>query len=92
MGLAHLLVLIAAAFPIALGVRVVPEAERFVVFRLGRFFRVFGPGLHWVLPGIDQITRVKLNRALPNWQSMSESDLQAELQRLAVSGQLSTTL
>lgn len=88
----HLLVLLAAAILVVLGVRVVPETQRFVVFRRGRLYAVLGPGLRWVLPGLDRVIRVDLDRALPNWQRLSESDLQAQLHRLALSGQLHTSL
>lgn len=92
MHLVPLLLLLGAAIPVALGIRVVPEAKRFVVFRLGRTFRVLEPGLHWILPGIDRAVGVDLNQALPNWQSLSEADLRAQLLQLARSGQLPTSL
>jgi hypothetical protein len=92
MYLVHLLILLLAAIPVFLAVRVVPETQRFVVFRLGRVYGVLEPGLRWVIPGLDQVIRVDLNRAIPNWQSLSESDLQAQLRRLAQSGQLPASL
>ena len=56
--------LIVAAVIIALflfsAIRVLNEYERGVIFRLGRFFRVKGPGLIIVIPVIDRITRVGL--------------------------------
>jgi len=41
-------------------VRIVPEHQRLVVFRLGRFVRVAGPGLAILLLFIDAATRVDL--------------------------------
>lgn len=41
-------------------IRILPEYERGVVFFLGRFQGVKGPGLIIVIPGIQQITRVDL--------------------------------
>ena len=41
-------------------IRILPEYERGVVFFLGRFQGVKGPGLIFVIPGIQQITRVDL--------------------------------
>src|SRR5262245_43466646 len=35
------------------GFRITKEYERGVVFRLGRFHRVKGPGLYWNIPLID---------------------------------------
>ena len=41
-------------------IKILPEYERGVVFFLGRFQGVKGPGLIIVIPGIQQITRVDL--------------------------------
>ncbi len=41
-------------------VRVVPEYERGVVFRLGRIIGVKGPGLFLLIPGIDKMVKVDL--------------------------------
>jgi len=49
-----LVVLIVASF------RVLREYERGVVLMLGRFQRVFGPGLIIILPGVQQMVRVDL--------------------------------
>ena len=51
------LVLIALALS---GIRIVQEYERSVVFRLGRFSRVAGPGLFWIIPIIEWTTKVDL--------------------------------
>ena len=43
------------------GVRVAAEYERGVVFRLGRFAGLRGPGLYWLIPfGIERAVRVDL--------------------------------
>jgi regulator of protease activity HflC (stomatin/prohibitin superfamily) len=55
--------LIVVAFFIAIvanAVRVLPEFERGVLFRLGRVKNVRGPGLIFIIPGIDKLTRVSL--------------------------------
>jgi regulator of protease activity HflC (stomatin/prohibitin superfamily) len=41
-------------------VRVLPEYERGVLFRLGRLAGVKGPGLFFIIPGIDRLVRVSL--------------------------------
>lgn len=41
-------------------VRILPEYERGVLFRLGRFAGVRGPGLVIIIPGIDRLVRVSL--------------------------------
>ncbi len=59
--------LISSAFVIALIVilifsmfRILREYERGVVFMLGRFYKVKGPGLIIIIPGIQQMVRVDL--------------------------------
>ncbi|MEX1074370.1 MAG: SPFH domain-containing protein, partial [Burkholderiales bacterium] len=41
-------------------IRILREYERGVVFLLGRFQRVMGPGLIVVIPGVQQMVRVDL--------------------------------
>lgn len=36
---------------------IVPEGQRLVVYRLGRFSRVVGPGMVQVIPALEQVTR-----------------------------------
>lgn len=43
-----------------LGLRMDREYERGVIFRLGRFRGVRGPGLYWVIPLVDQKVRVDI--------------------------------
>ena len=40
--------------------RILREYERGVVFQLGRFWKVKGPGLILIIPGIQQMVRVDL--------------------------------
>jgi regulator of protease activity HflC (stomatin/prohibitin superfamily) len=44
----------------AFSVRILREYQRGVVFQLGRYWRVKGPGLVLVIPGIQQMVRVDL--------------------------------
>jgi regulator of protease activity HflC (stomatin/prohibitin superfamily) len=44
----------------ASSLRVLREYQRGVVFQLGRFWKVKGPGLVLVIPGIQQMVRVDL--------------------------------
>lgn len=50
-----LLVMFAAS-----AIRVLPEYERGVLFRLGRLAGSRGPGLFFIIPGIDKLVRVSL--------------------------------
>jgi len=43
-----------------MSIRILREYERAVVFFLGRFQRVFGPGIIFIIPGIQQAVRVDL--------------------------------
>jgi regulator of protease activity HflC (stomatin/prohibitin superfamily) len=45
---------------IAMSIRILREYERAVVFQLGRFWRVKGPGLVILIPGIQKMVRVDL--------------------------------
>ena len=56
-------ILVAIAIPAVLfilGLRVLPEYERGVVFRLGRFQGVRSAGLKWIIPGVDRMVRIGL--------------------------------
>ncbi|NPC56165.1 slipin family protein [Caenimonas soli] len=55
---APLLLLLLILF--AMSIRILREYERAVVFQLGRFWRVKGPGLVILIPGIQKMVRVDL--------------------------------
>jgi len=57
------------------GLRVVRDHHRLLIFRLGRPHRVAGPGICWIIPLVDRALRVNLDRAAPDWRSLSERDL-----------------
>jgi regulator of protease activity HflC (stomatin/prohibitin superfamily) len=53
---------------LAVVIRIIPETQRLVVFRLGRYLGVRGPGLVLLLPAIDRGIKVDLReqeRSLP---------------------------
>lgn len=54
------LVAIAAAVILFSGLRVIQEYERGVVFRLGRLAGTRGPGLVYVIPGVERLVKVDL--------------------------------
>ena len=43
-----------------MGIRVITEYERGVVFRFGRFVQVKQAGLRWIIPGVDRMVRISL--------------------------------
>jgi len=53
-------VLVMAAALVGSAVRVLFEYERGVVFRLGRFAGVKGPGLRFIIPVVDKLVKVSL--------------------------------
>jgi regulator of protease activity HflC (stomatin/prohibitin superfamily) len=60
MGLGALVVIGGIVVIGILGIRVITEYERGVVFRLGRFTAVKTAGLKWIIPGIDRMVRISL--------------------------------
>ncbi len=72
---------------IGLSVRVVGDQERLAVLRLGRFIGTRGPGVVWILPFVDKAIRIKLDRDVPDWRSLSTEQLAKEIERrLTTSG------
>ncbi|WP_147110342.1 SPFH domain-containing protein [Tateyamaria sp. syn59] len=67
----NLILILAALFLLVclfLGVRIVPQADKFVVERFGRLHSVLGPGINFIVPFLD-VVRHKvsvLERQLPN--------------------------
>ena len=56
----YIVVLALLAMIIGSAVRILVEYERGVVFRLGRFVGVRGPGLRFIIPVIDRLVKVSL--------------------------------
>ncbi len=55
-----LIFLVVIAVFAVMGVRILTEYERGVVFRLGRFAGVRSAGLKWIIPMVDRMVRVSL--------------------------------
>ncbi len=66
-----------------LGLRIVPEGHRMIVWRRGRFSGVVGPGLMWVVPLIHKTRRIHLDSEIPNWGSLTKGQLGEEIARRA---------
>lgn len=67
----NLPLVLSAAFLIIVvlkGVRIVPQAEKFVVERFGRLHAVLGPGINFIVPFLDNVAHKVsiLERQLPN--------------------------
>ena len=54
------IILVILLLLVASSLRILREYERAVVFQLGRFWRVKGPGLVLLIPGIQQMVRIGL--------------------------------
>ena len=54
------LLIVFAVLLVASSIRIFREYERGVVFMLGRFWKVKGPGLVFIIPAIQQVVRVDL--------------------------------
>jgi regulator of protease activity HflC (stomatin/prohibitin superfamily) len=65
-GIAIIIVFVVVLFVLAKGLRIVQEYERGVIFRLGRCVGAKGPGLFFIVPGIDKMRKVNLQtQAVP---------------------------
>lgn len=67
----NIVILLLAGFIILciyLGVRIVPQSQKFVVERFGRLKSVLGPGINFIVPFLDKIAHKVsiLERQLPN--------------------------
>ena len=54
------IILVILLLLLASSLRILREYERAVVFQLGRFWRVKGPGLVILVPGVQQMVRIDL--------------------------------
>ncbi|MBW2286608.1 MAG: slipin family protein [Deltaproteobacteria bacterium] len=60
MGIAVLVAIGIPAALIFLGIRVLAEYERGVIFRFGRYAGVKQAGLRWIIPGVDRMVKISL--------------------------------
>lgn len=65
-------------------VKVLNENQRGVVFRLGRFQRIVGPGLIVIVPGIDRLYKIDLSAKVSGWQGLSKDQLEAKVKEIAL--------
>ena len=60
------------------------EDERIVVYRLGRFHRVAGPGLVMVLPIVELGAKVNLTLYMPGWRGLPAGELNERVRQLVM--------
>ncbi|QDY70423.1 SPFH domain-containing protein [Qingshengfaniella alkalisoli] len=63
-----LVIAVLVIFTISRGLRIVPQADKWIVERFGKFQRVLGPGINLIIPFVDRIPHkiTVLERQLPN--------------------------
>lgn len=54
------LIAIIVALLLITGIRITQECQRAVVFKLGRFRNIMGPGIYWIIPLIERQQRVDI--------------------------------
>jgi regulator of protease activity HflC (stomatin/prohibitin superfamily) len=57
--------------------------ERLAIFRLGQLLGVCGPGRNLVVPFIDRVIRVKVER-IAGWRELSEGELRKKVEEVAL--------
>lgn len=65
--------------PFLLAFKTVPEDQRYIIERMGRFARVCGPGKHFIAPYIDRAIVIDLESELPGWRRMSAREIETKL-------------
>ena len=64
-------------------IRILTKNERIVVFRLGKFLNIKGPGLVLVVPVVGRVVKVNLNEKVPGWQRLSKMELDDKIKSLS---------
>ena len=77
--------IILLAIIVFLSVRVSREDERLVIFRLGRFFKIAGPGLVLLIPFLDRSIKVNLSENIPGWQGLPKEELDEKVKTFVLS-------
>jgi len=61
------------------------DDERLVIFRFGRFFKIVGPGMVFIIPGIDKGVKINLSKEIPGWQGLSKDELETRIKNAVMS-------
>lgn len=62
-------------------IKLAREEHRIVIFRLGRFYTVSGPGVVFVIPLIDRGIKIDLNELPYNWENLSKEKLEEQIKK-----------
>lgn len=53
----------------------VAKGHRAVIYRMGRYLGLKGPGLHFIIPFIDRYDGIDLDTVLPDWRLRSREEV-----------------
>jgi hypothetical protein len=65
-------------------IKIIKEYQRAAIFRLGRFLRIGGPGLILLIPLIDKIEIIDLNKWIPEWRTLTDTELSDRVKSVAL--------
>ena len=77
-----IIIIIFGIFFLLSSIRVAKKSERIVIFRLGRFLNIMGPGLVLLVPILDKGVKVNLGEKIPEWQALSKEQLEEMIKTL----------
>jgi regulator of protease activity HflC (stomatin/prohibitin superfamily) len=66
-------------------IRILKEYQRAAILRLGQFTGVCGPGIIFLIPVVDKVKVVDLNKWIPEWQALSDTELAERVKEVALS-------
>ncbi len=66
-------------------IRILKESQRAAIFRLGQFVGVGGPGIVFLIPIVEKVKVVDLNKWVPEWQALSKTELDEKVKAVALS-------
>jgi len=72
-------VFILLVITIIISLKILRGDERLVIIRVGRFFKIAGPGLVIILPFIDRGIRINLSKDFPEWRKWPKTELDEKI-------------
>lgn len=79
MSITFNILILVALFILYKSIRIVRDDHRFAIYRMGKFFRVGGPGSVILIPHIDQGVDIDLTTSIPHWRTLSKEQLEEEI-------------
>lgn len=68
-------------------IALIPLGALGIQFRAGKLYRRLEPGIHFLMPFIDSVHKIKdVNRHIPHWRELNDDDLIAALKPVEVPG------